>query len=296
MKLIMPYFVVHGRGIKKPIKSMPGNFHFSVDMLVKEVKSLKKIGIKSILLFGIPQKKDLAASEAYSYNGIIQQALRALKEAKTKVQLITDVCLCEYVTHGHCGVLKGRKIDRKKTLELYAKTAVSHAEAGADMVAPSGMQKKQVLAIRSALNKAGQRRVKIMGYSAKYASAFYGPFREAAGSAPSFGDRTAYQMDPASNYREALKEVAADVSEGADIVMVKPALAYLDIIREVKRKFKKPLAAYNVSGEFSMVKAAAQKGYIDEKRVMFEIVTAIKRAGADILISYHAKEIANASK
>ena len=293
--LVMPYFVVHGKGLKKPILSMPGSYRFSVDQLVFEVRQASKLGIKSILLFGIPKKKDLLGSEAYAEDGIVSRAIRAVKKALPKLQVIADVCLCEYTSHGHCGVIKSpnkAEINLPKTLELYAAEAVVYARAGADIVAPSGMMKGQVAAIREALNINGFKKVKIMGYSAKYASAFYGPFRDAADSAPAFGDRTGYQMNPASGYKEVLKEVAADIKEGADIVMVKPALAYLDVIREVKKKFKKPLAAYSVSGEYSMFKAAAAKGWVDEKMITIETMIAMRRAGADIIITYQAKEVA----
>jgi porphobilinogen synthase len=291
----MPYFVVHGNNLKEPIVSMPGNFRFSVDRLVVEAAEIKKLGIQSVLLFGIPKSKDLLGSEAFSEDGVVQKAILALKKALPQIKVITDICICEYTTHGHCAVLRSNnsvKIDLAKTLEIYAKMAVSHAAAGADMVAPSGMMKRQVRAIRQALNKNGFKKVKIMGYSAKYASAFYGPFRDAADSAPAFGDRTSYQMNPAGTHQQALQEIADDIAEGADIVMVKPALAYLDVIREARKKFKKPLAAYNVSGEYSMVKAAAANGWIDGDKVMLEIMTAIQRAGAEIIITYHAKEIA----
>lgn len=293
--LVMPYFVVHGKSIKNPIKSMPGTYHFSVDRLIAEVRQASKLGIERILLFGLPQTKDPLGSEAYAEDGIVPQAIRAIKKAWPKIQVIADVCLCEYTNHGHCGVLKSpnkAEINLPKTLELYAREAVVYARAGADIVAPSGMMRGQVAAIREALNKNGFKKVKIMGYSAKYASAFYGPFREAVDSAPLFGDRTGYQMNPAASYQAALAEVAADIKEGADIVMVKPALAYLDVIREVKRKFKKSLAAYNVSGEYSMIKAAADKGWIDEQKVIMETMTAMQRAGADIIITYYAKEVA----
>jgi len=295
----MPYFIVHGSGRAEPIAAMPGQFRFSVDELVKELITTIGLGITSVLLFGIPASKDPLGSEAYDDNGIIPQAVRAVKKYFPQIKVITDICLCEFTSHGHCGVLADNetvKIDAAKTLELYAKTAVANARAGADMVAPSGMMKKQVAAIRRALDNSELKKVKIMGYSAKYASAFYGPFREAANSAPVFGDRTGYQMDPAASYQAAIKEIAADIAEGADIVMVKPALAYLDVIREVKRRFKKPLAAYNVSGEYSMLKAAAANGWVDEKEAVWEIMTALTRAGADIIITYYAKELAKLLK
>lgn len=295
-ELIMPYFVIHGTNKREPILAMPGQYRFSVDRLVKELADTVRLGIPAVLLFGLPSYKDPWGSEAYDDEGIIPQAVRAIKKSYPKLTVITDLCLCEYSSHGHCGVLakqKTAKIDTARTLELYAKIAVTNARAGADIVAPSGMMKKQVATIRRALDKGGYQKVKIMGYSAKYASAFYGPFREAAGSAPAFGDRTGYQMDPKAAYRAAFTEVAADLAEGADVIMVKPALAYLDVIREVKRRFKKvPLAVYNVSGEYSLLKAAAERGWIDENKVMLEIMTALKRAGADIIITYHAKEVA----
>lgn len=295
-ELIMPYFVIHGTNKREPILAMPGQYRFSVDRLVKELADTVRLGIPAILLFGIPSYKDPWGSEAYDDQGIIPQAVQAVKKAFPKLKVITDLCLCEYSSHGHCGVLAGPKsvrIDLAKTLELYSKIAVTNARAGADMVAPSGMMKKQVRAIRHALDKDGYNKVKIMGYSAKYASAFYGPFRGAAGSTPAFGDRTSYQMDPAVSYRAAIREVASDIAEGADIVMVKPALAYLDVIREVRRRFKKvPLAVYNVSGEYSLLKAAAERGWIDGEKMLLEIMAALKRAGADIIITYHAKELA----
>jgi len=286
--LIMPYFVVHGKNVKREIKSMPENYQFSVDQLISEIKESKKLGITSFLLFGIPKTKDLSGSESYDDDGIIQQAVRAIKSNISNIIIFTDVCLCEYTSHGHCLIIN----NLKKTLEIYSKIAVSHARAGADYVAPSGMMKGQVKEIRKALDKNGFKKTKIMGYSAKYASAFYGPFRDAAESAPAFGDRSGYQMDPKGSYKEALKEIAADIREGADIIMVKPALPYLDVIREAKLKFKKPLAAYNVSGEYSMLKAAASYGWIDEKKVLLETMTSIRRAGADIIITYSAKDIA----
>ncbi|MBI5399667.1 porphobilinogen synthase [Candidatus Saganbacteria bacterium] len=293
--LVMPYFVIHGEGKREPLASMPGHFRFSIDELLKELRETEQLGIKSILLFGIPRAKDPCGQEAYDDAGIVPAAIRAIKPAFPKMKIITDVCLCEYTSHGHCGILAGAKkvkINLVKTLELYARIAVANARAGADEVAPSGMMKKQVASIRRALDKNGFHNVTIMGYSAKYASAFYGPFREAAGSTPAFGDRTSYQMDPAATYQEALKEIAADIAEGADTVMVKPALAYLDVIREARRKFRKPLAVYNVSGEYSMLKAAAENGWIDGDKLLMEIMTAFCRAGADIIISYHAKDAA----
>jgi porphobilinogen synthase len=294
--LIMPFFVREGKGVKKAVASMPGVFQLSVDNLLKEAKLAQKLGIPAILLFGIPAKKDEQASQAYSDDGIVQRACAALKEKVKGVSVITDVCLCEFTSSGHCGMLKNSgkgiaDVDNDATLELLALSALSHAEAGADMVAPSAMMDGQVKAIRSALDQSNLQSVPIMAYSAKYASGFYGPFRDAAESAPKSGDRKSYQMDPA-NALEAMREIRLDVQEGADIIMVKPALAYLDIIRRAKTEFDLPLAAYNVSGEYSMVKAAAKAGWIDEARVTREILTGIKRAGADIIITYHAMEIA----
>jgi len=295
----MPFFVREGKGIKKPIPSLPGNFQLSVDNLVKEVKAAKALGIPAVLLFGIPDSKDECASGAYAEDGIVQKACARLRDAVPGILVITDVCLCEFTSHGHCGVLKpargrARKnvcIDNDATLELLAKVAVSHAAAGADMVAPSAMMDGQVKAIRASLDRNGFTDCPIMAYSAKYSSAFYGPFRQAAESAPQFGDRRSYQMD-VPNAREALREIQLDIREGADIVMVKPALAYLDIIAKARRICNIPIAAYNVSGEFAMVKAAARMGWLDEKRTVMEILTGIKRAGAGIIITYHAMEAA----
>jgi len=292
--LIYPMFVVEGKGIKEEISSMPGQYRYSIDTLVEKVQEVKELGIKAIILFGIPAHKDELGTDSYSENGIIQKALRALKENKyTKdMYLITDVCFCEYTNHGHCGYLNEKgEVDNDKTLELLQKQVVSHAKAGADMVAPSGMMDGMVKAIREALDKNGFTDIPIMSYSVKYASAFYGPFRDAAESAPTFGDRRSYQMD-FSNKREALREAALDVEEGADILMVKPALSYLDIISLLRENFPYPIAAYNVSGEYSMVKAASSKGYIDEKKIVLEILTSIKRAGADIILTYHALDVA----
>ncbi|MDI6689322.1 MAG: porphobilinogen synthase [Actinomycetota bacterium] len=289
--LIYPLFVVHGKGIKREILSMPGNFHWSIDRLKDEVREIEELGTPGIILFGIPKKKDEVASEAYAEDGIIQQSVRAIKEVTSDLLVITDVCLCEYTSHGHCGMVKDGEIVNDLTLELLAKTALSHVEAGADMVAPSDMMDGRVSAIRNTLDENGYENVPIMSYAAKYASSFYGPFREAVESAPQFGDRRSYQMDP-PNALEALREVMLDIEEGADIVMVKPALAYLDIIYRVKQEFNYPVAAYNVSGEYSMVKAAAMKGWVDEKRIVMEILTGIKRAGADIILTYHAKDVA----
>lgn len=297
--LVMPFFVREGKNIKKPITSLPGNFQLSIDNLIKEVKEVKNLDIPAVLLFGIPDKKDERGSQAYAKNGIIQKAVKELKEKVPDVLVITDVCLCEFTSHGHCGIVKkatGMKrdqvtIDNDATLELLAKTALSHAQAGSDMVAPSAMMDGQVKVIRQRLDEEGYVNTSIMAYSAKYSSSFYGPFRQAAESVPKFGDRKSYQMD-VPNAKEALREVMLDIKEGADIVMVKPALAFLDIIRMVKEKFDFPLAAYNVSGEFAMVAAAAKLGWLDEEKIILEILTAIKRAGADIIISYHAKDIA----
>ncbi|MFZ3062443.1 MAG: porphobilinogen synthase [Actinomycetota bacterium] len=289
--LIYPLFVVPGKNVREEISAMPNCFQLSVDKLVEEVKEVEVLGIPAILLFGIPEKKDEAASEAYAENGIVQQAIRAIKKAKIETLVITDVCLCEYTSHGHCGVVQEGKILNDVTLELLAKTALSHAEAGADMVSPSDMMDGRVAAIRNALDNEGFSEIPIMSYAAKYASSFYGPFREAAESTPQFGDRRTYQMDTA-NVLEALREVTLDIEEGADIVMVKPALSCLDVIYRVKQEFGSPTAAYNVSGEYSCIKAAAKNGWIDEKRAVMEILTAIKRAGADIILTYHAKDVA----
>jgi len=289
--LIYPMFVQPGKGLREPISSMPDNYRFSIDELVKEVKDIYKLGIPAIILFGIPEKKDEVGSEAYAKDGIIQRAIKAIKDAVPEIIVITDVCLCEYTSHGHCGVIKNNEVDNDATLELLAKEAVSHAEAGVDMVAPSDMMDGRVKAIREALDRTGFSHIPIMSYAVKYASAFYGPFREAAESAPQFGDRRSYQMDP-PNAREALREAELDVVEGADIIMVKPALPYLDIIYRVRQAINRPIAAYNVSGEFSMLKAAIANGWLEEKRVILEALTSIKRAGADLILTYFAKEIA----
>jgi len=289
--LIQPLFVVHGRGVRQEIASMPGCFHLSVDELAKEAKEVAAMGIPGIILFGLPAAKDAAGSEAYAEDGIIQQAVRAVKDTVSDLLVMTDVCLCEYTSHGHCGVVERGQVKNDPTLELLARTALSHAEAGADLVAPSDMMDGRVAAIREALDEEGFVEIPIMAYSAKYASAFYGPFREAAGSAPQFGDRRSYQMDPA-NGDEALREVGLDLEEGADIVMVKPALPYLDIVWRVKQEFGGPVAAYNVSGEYAMLKAAGRLGWIDEERVLMESLTSIKRAGADVILTYSAKEAA----
>ncbi len=290
---IYPLFVTHGKGVKKEIGSMPGNFQQSIDNLVKDCEDVNSLGIPAVILFGLPEHKDEVGSEAYSEKGIVQNAIKAIKDKTSELIVITDVCLCEYTSHGHCGVIKNGDVQNDATLELLAREALSHAKAGADMVAPSDMMDGRVSAIREALDNEGFHNVPIMSYAAKYASGFYGPFREAAESTPQFGDRRSYQMDP-PNSREALREVALDIEEGADIVMVKPALAYLDIIYQVKQQFNLPVAAYNVSGEFSMVKAGAKLGWIDGERVMLEVLTSIKRAGADLILTYHAKEAAKA--
>lgn len=288
--LMMPLFVCPGKGVDKPISSMPGNSQLSVDKLVEKGKELYGKGVQSILLFGIPESKDETGEVACQHNGIVQQAVRALKKEVPGLYLVADICNCEYTSHGHCGTIVNGDVHNDLTLETLAKQSVSLAEAGVDMVAPSDMMDGRVGAIRSALDEKGLYNTPIMAYSAKYASAFYGPFREAAESAPQFGDRKTYQMDPA-NGDEALREVELDIEEGADIVMVKPALNYMDIIFRVKNTFNMPVAAYNVSGEFAMVKAAAAKGWIDEKRIVHELLTGLKRAGADIIISYHTQEI-----
>ena len=288
---VYPLFATFGKDVKKPISSMPGNFQMSVDHLVIEVQKAKDLGIPAVLLFGIPEKKDEVASGAFMKDGIVQQAVRRIKDKVPDVIVITDVCLCEYTSHGHCGMIEKGEVDNDASLEVIAETAVSHAKSGADMVAPSAMMDGQVGAIREALDEAGFENLPIMAYSAKYASCFYGPFREAAESAPQFGDRKAYQMDPA-NGDEAIREISLDVEEGADIIMVKPALPYLDIIRRAREEFDLPIAAYNVSGEFSMIKAAAKLGWMDGEKAMMEALTSIKRAGADIIITYFATEAA----
>ena len=289
--LIYPLFVTEGKDVKNPILSMPGNFQLSIDELVKEVKKVHQLGIPSIILFGIPAEKDTLGSDALNDDGIIQRSVRAIKDAVPEMYLITDVCFCEYTDHGHCGPLKDGDVDNDATLELLAKQVLTHAKAGADMVAPSGMMDGMIAAIREALDDNNYKELPIMSYAAKYASAFYGPFRDAAESAPKFGDRRSYQMDPA-NVREALNEVDLDVDEGADIIMVKPALAYLDVIQKVNERINLPVAAYNVSGEFSLVKAAAKMGWIDEQRVAMEMLTSIKRAGASLILTYFAKDAA----
>jgi len=289
---IYPMFVTHGKGVKKEISSMPGNFQQSIDNIVRDCEEIKGLGVPAVILFGIPEHKDETGSEAYADEGIVQHAIKAIKNKLPELIVITDVCLCEYTSHGHCGVIKNGVVQNDATLELLAREAVSHAKAGADMVAPSDMMDGRVGAIRGALDSEGFHDTPIMSYAAKYASSFYGPFREAAESTPQFGDRRSYQMDP-PNSREALREVALDIDEGADIVMVKPALSYLDIIYQVKQQFNVPVAAYNVSGEFSMIKAAAKMGWIDGERAMLESLVSMKRAGADIILTYFAKEAAN---
>lgn len=288
---IFPMFVTHGRGIRREIESMPGMYQLSLDSLMPEIGEVAEMGIPGVLLFGVPSEKDAVGSEAYGANGIVQEAIRVIKQTAPELLVVTDVCLCEYTDHGHCGVVENRHVDNDRTLELLARTAVSHAEAGAGMVAPSAMMDGQVAAVRTALDESGHADTPIMAYSAKYASALYGPFRVAAESAPSFGDRRGYQMDP-SNASQALREIEQDIEEGADIVMVKPALAYLDVLSTAKEMFSQPIAAYNVSGEYAMVKAAAANEWLDGTRVTLEILTSIKRAGADIIVSYHAKEVA----
>lgn len=293
--LIYPIFVAEGLQGRRPIPALEGQFHYGLDSVCEAVRECMDAGVGRCILFGLPTKKDAQGSSAWDKKGIVQQAIRAIKKEFPSFYVVIDVCMCEYTDHGHCGILSGQDVDNDKTLDVLAKTALSHAEAGADMVAPSDMMDGRVAAIRAVLDKNGRREIPIMAYSAKYASAFYGPFREAAGSAPSFGDRKGYQMDP-HNRREALKECALDEAEGADILMVKPALSYLDVIRECSDAFDLPMAAYSVSGEYAMTKAAAAAGLIDEYRVMCESAVSIFRAGADILITYYAKELAQAMR
>jgi porphobilinogen synthase len=290
-QMIYPLFVLPGKGVREPVVSMPGVFRLSVDQLAAEARDCLALGVRSVLLFGLPDKKDSLGSGAYAKNGIVQQAIRELKNRAPDMTVVTDVCLCEYTDHGHCGCLAGEEVDNDATLELLAKTALSHAQAGADMVAPSDMMDGRVSEIRTALDEENFHNVPIMSYAVKYASAFYGPFRDAAECAPQFGDRRGYQMDPA-NSREALREATLDVDEGADILMVKPAIAYLDIIARLHDEFDLPVAAYQVSGEYAMIKAAAERGWIDGERVMAESLIAIRRAGADIILTYFAKEMA----
>lgn len=288
---IYPLFATFGKNVRKEIKSMPGCFQESVDLIAKHAKEVYSLGVPAVLLFGIPETKDETGSSAHDPNGPVQKAIKAIKNKVPELYVITDVCMCEYTSHGHCGIIEKGDVKNDPTLELLAKEAVSHVMAGADMVAPSDMMDGRIYALRTALDEEGFSETPIMSYAAKYASAFYGPFREAAESTPQFGDRRSYQMDPA-NRREALKEVALDIEEGADLVMVKPAMTYLDIISDVKESFDLPVAAYNVSGEYSMVKAAAKLGWIDEERVMMELLTSIKRAGADLILTYFAKDAA----
>ncbi len=289
--LIYPLFVTPGNGIRREIPSLPDCYHLSVDQVAREAEVVEKLGIGGVILFGLPSAKDPVGSEGYADDGVVQQAIRAIRSVCKELLVFTDVCLCEYTSHGHCGVVEQGEVQNDPTLELLSRMAVSHAKAGAHVVAPSDMMDGRVGAIRAALDAAGFAGLPILSYAAKYASAFYGPFREAADSAPQFGDRRGYQMDP-GNVREALREVRLDVEEGADILMVKPALPYLDVIRAVKESVDRPVAAYNVSGEYAMVKAAAAKGWIDEERMMREILTSIRRAGADVILTYHAKDFA----
>jgi porphobilinogen synthase len=291
--LIYPLFAVPGSSVRTPVPSMPGVFQLSVDELVREALEAKALGIPAILLFGIPEAKDEVGSGAYAPDGIVQRAVQEVKSRVSDLLVITDVCLCEYTSHGHCGVLRGGEVENDATLELLACTALSHARAGADMVAPSDMMDGRVSAIRDTLDEDGFSHLPIMAYAAKYASGFYGPFRDAAQSTPQFGDRRSHQMDPA-NSDEALREIRLDIEEGADIVMVKPALPYLDVITRARLEFDLPLAAYSVSGEYAMIKAAAERGWLDEPRIMMEVLTAIKRAGADMVITYYAKDAARA--
>ncbi len=288
--LIYPMFVVHGRDTATEISAMPGCYQYSIDNLIKAAKELAALGIPGTILFGVPASKDPFGLEAYADDGIIQQAVHAIKDAVPDLLVMTDVCLCEYTDHGHCGVVEAGEVQNDPTLELLVQESLSHARAGADVIAPSDMMDGRVGAIRTALDENGYENIPIMAYAAKYASAFYGPFREAAESTPQFGDRRSYQMDPA-NAEEALREVSLDIEEGADVLMVKPALSYLDIIHRVKTEFRVPVAAYNVSGEYAMVKAAAQNGWIDEERVALELLTSIKRAGADMILTYFAKSV-----
>jgi len=290
--LIYPLFVVEGHNLRHEVTSMPGVFRYSPDLLPRELDEVAGLGIPAVLLFGIPQKKDEVGSAAYDPEGVIQKAIQAIKSSTPELVVVTDVCLCEYTNHGHCGIVTDGYVDNDRTLELLAEMAVSHAEAGADVVAPSDMMDGRVGTIREALDENGFEHIPILSYAVKYASAFYGPFREAAESAPRFGDRRSYQMDPA-NWREALREVEQDIAEGADLILVKPALAYLDVIQRVRLAVNCPVVAYNVSGEYAMVKAAAQQGWVDERQIVTEILTAIKRAGADLIVTYHAREAAS---
>ncbi len=289
--LIYPLFVCPGNNVRNEVSSMPGVAQQSVDRIVEECREVEQLGVPAVILFGLPEKKDEIGSEAVSPDGVVQRAIEAIRKARLKLLVLTDVCLCEYTSHGHCGVLKGEQVQNDATVDLLAAEALSHARAGADIVAPSDMMDGRVGAIRRRLDEHGFEDVAILSYAAKYCSGFYGPFREAAQSAPQFGDRRSYQMDPA-NAREALREVALDLDEGADMVMVKPGLPYLDVIRQVRDRFDVPVAAYNVSGEYAMVKAAAQNGWIDEQRVVLEIMTSFQRAGASMVLTYHAKDVA----
>jgi porphobilinogen synthase len=289
--LIQPLFVVEGSSVKNPIEALPGQFHWSVDLVADEAAEVFSLGVPAVILFGVPDAKDPLGKQAYDPDGVVQRAIKAIKEKTPDLVVMGDVCLCEYTDHGHCGVLKGRTVDNDATLDLLARTALAQAEAGVDVVGPSDMMDGRVGAIREALDENGFTDVIIMSYAAKYASAFYGPFREAAGSAPAFGDRKSYQMDPA-NIREAIRECELDVAEGADMIMVKPAMAFMDVIRAVAETFDMPLAAYNVSGEYAMVKAAAQRGWIDEDKIVAEVLGGIKRAGADVILTYFAKDVA----
>ncbi|AJE02201.1 porphobilinogen synthase [Geobacter pickeringii] len=293
--LIYPMFSAFGTGIRKEISSMPGIYQQSIEHIVEEAQEAYELGVPAVILFGIPETKDAVGSDAYAEHGIIQETIRALKKQVPGLAVITDVCMCEYTDHGHCGIIKDGDVDNDETLELLAKEALSHAQAGADMVAPSDMMDGRVMAIRETLDNNGYKHIPIMSYSAKYASGYYGPFREAAESTPQFGDRRSYQMDP-GNRREAIRETRMDVEEGADIIMVKPGLPYLDILRDLREEFDLPLAVYNVSGEYSMVKAAARNGWIDEERVIMETLLSFKRAGADLILTYHAVEAARMLK
>lgn len=288
---IYPIFVVEGENIKNEISSLPGNYHYSIDRLEEVVKEIKEAKVRGLMLFGIPEHKDACGSEAYNEEGIVQKAIRKIKELDKDILVITDVCMCEYTDHGHCGIIHGTDVDNDETIEYLGKIALSHVEAGADMVAPSDMMDGRIGKIRAVLDKNNYKHIPIMAYSAKYCSAFYGPFREAANSAPQFGDRKTYQMDPA-NLREAIREMEQDIEEGADIIMVKPALSYLDVIRKARDNFDYPIAAYNVSGEYAMVKAGAKMGWIDEKKIALEMLLSMKRAGADIIITYYSLEAA----
>ena len=291
--LIYPLFLVEGSNVENPIKSMPGISQLSIDKALEEINNLTALGLKSVILFGIPQTKDEMGSGAYDDNGIVQKGIKAIKSAFPDLVVVTDVCMCEYTSHGHCGIIENKEVANDPTLSYLAKTAVSHARAGADIVAPSDMMDGRIRVIREALDDEGFQDIILMSYSAKYASAFYGPFRDAAESAPQFGDRQSYQMDPASSFKEALREGELDVEEGADILMVKPAMAYMDVIKVFEENFDCPICCYNVSGEYSMVKAAAENGWIDERKTVMELMLGFKRAGADLIITYHAKDILN---